>query len=437
MSKRIYTEVLRTNFKSLGYFADELTEAKSDFEFFRVLAMYIVPLIRRSPVFEQIYFEWVKQKDTYLKTQKELQGKTPQEVENAYRSLKIILKTNNLLEDEKIKQRLDSIEEVFEKKHTYGTPSYVDEVYDRMRYLLSYLLDLGMIDVVKGYAVLIYEDRIIEFIGIKKVHIDHLKFAPSLIALRELQQVFGWNKVQDSWVAWEFVALVEWCWNTPFSFFDDKRENYESYQAGNESMNLWRLHSHWLELNQIKQSHSDRGFVSFFTRDRFLGYVKLIINEVILYQEANVTQLIIESEPNSLDVYVPFLIKLTMIGTRLLLDVYWSQNSDASTVFISEFQEESGPHKFFKKLLESPGKTVDVDVASGVSGATVAKFLDGANLNNILGELFFEKIKNQKTRKACMKFEEIRCQDLSKANQIELVRHIKRLREFAPKTAWS
>ena len=44
MSKRIYTEVLRTNFKSLGYFADELTEAKSDFEFFRVLAMYIVPV---------------------------------------------------------------------------------------------------------------------------------------------------------------------------------------------------------------------------------------------------------------------------------------------------------------------------------------------------------------------------------------------------------
>ena len=72
----------------------------------------------------------------------------------------------------------------------------IDWIYSQQRFLLQALGDLGYEGLVKNYII-----------------------ALSIKKLSELRDERNIQYTQEVWVAWDHLALVEWCWLTPFSFF--------------------------------------------------------------------------------------------------------------------------------------------------------------------------------------------------------------------------
>src|SRR3989339_786366 len=152
MDKKIYADLLKERFKHFEYYFDKLLETTTDFEFFGIVARFIVPLIRESKSFEHLYFQCVREKDIYLKLRAELEKKAPLEFEQSFILLKLDLKIADKLEDSEIKERIDVIQKVFEQKQEYAIPSYLNVVYQQMGFLLEQFLEIGLMDVVKKYA---------------------------------------------------------------------------------------------------------------------------------------------------------------------------------------------------------------------------------------------------------------------------------------------
>jgi hypothetical protein len=217
MSRRIYTEVLQGNYKALGYYADEVVDSKSDFYFFHVIAIFIAPLIRRAPAFEWFFFRCMEEKDTHFRRRAELENAAPIEVEQAYRDLKQDLKVANLLNDSAIEQKIENIDRIFVQKASYGIPSYIEVIHQEICHLLEDTLRIAGVDIVKKYATVARRND--------QFYIDKFTFGRAVIELGEMDAIWK-NPCENLWVAWEYFALVEWCWTTPFSFFDDKQEDY-------------------------------------------------------------------------------------------------------------------------------------------------------------------------------------------------------------------
>ena len=427
MSKRIYQELLKGDLKTLGYYVDELYEAKLDFEFFQIIAKFIVPLLRQSTAFEQFYFKYIKDKDAYLKLHAELESKAPEEVEQALLSLKADLELSGLLNDANIKHRLDDIVQTFTQKERYGMPSYLEETHERQRQLLEQILDSNTIDIVQKYATISYRNHLVwnedmhKHEEIKKPHIDKFIFASSLIRIQELNSIW-WALIDQSWVAWEYLVLVEWCWNTPFSFFDDKIEKYDDYQSRNVSVQLLSLHNYWVQINKIKESVSQDQVSGTFSRETFVRYLKLILNEIVLEQETNsipLNEIVLEEES-----FEPHCIEqLRLSYTKLFLDVQWFQGGRLHAYLVHTFQDGKKRQIFMASLLEAPiGQKISISTDKN-PGGNIAKYLKDANLNNILGALFFERVN---TFTVSMKCKSIKGKDISKSERSNLKNFIKK-----------
>ena len=443
-----YTSILRGNYKALGYYADELIGARSDHDFFSIIALNVVPLVRKTKAFEPFYYRCLKEKDAYLKEKDALEIKVPNEVEEAFRSLQLALENKDLLCPVEVKQELEIIHGVFSQKHAYGIPSYVQVAYDKICYLLKLILSIGGADLVREYAKIkcqtVYEynrNQPSEKVQnqaqvpekVQRWYVNEFTFAPSLLRLNELQNAFKWSKVNNAWIAWEYFVLVEWCWNTPFSFFDDKSLCYNDYKANSASLGLLVLHDYWIELNNIKNDCSDTQGL-FFDRARFIEFLKTILHEIILQQEISdnhgSSDIAAEEE-----VVIPYSLSIKLHRTQLLLEVDWFDDQVTHTYILHSFQSDSGgPYDFMNALLFTEEK-VDTNKVCIASGSSVAKYLKYMHLDNIVGRLFIQKPKYNKTHMAEMKSKIIFCKDRAKAEQLELVEFIKSLREYIPVVA--
>jgi hypothetical protein len=435
LNNKIYAELLGGNFKVLGYYADELCAAKSDFDFFRIIAQNIVPLIRQSPAFEFFYLQSVKEKDAYLKLRADLEVNAPQEIEQIFVSLKETLEAAGLLFNANIKQQLDDITLVFLKKNAYAIPSYLEVVRKKLAQLLEDICDIGRVDIVEKYATITYRDSVIQnaedrLKTVKKPYIKQFSFASTLSELDKLNDIWRVEEIQLFWVAWEYFELVEWCWNTPFSFFDDKTEDYQDYQLRNTSVQLLSIHHNWLELNKIKQGNYIQQSSYLFRREVFLKLLKLIINTITLKQAISPIKsdaLVTDREASE-----PYKVELKLHYTKLLLIVQWFKDGNEHVYIVSSFQDGSGPYNFMKALLNDAHLNTPVDIrkVSKTSGGTVAKYFKWMKINNIIGSIFFNK---RKTHTAAMIAECIYGSDLSQRDLAELKTYIKGLKtDFPP-----
>jgi len=438
MSKKRYVNLLRGDYKALGYYADEVFDACSDYDFFVPIAKYIVPLIRGSQAFNSFYFQCVKAKDAHLKEKNDLEIKAPKEVEETFRSLQLDLRNKSFLGSSEVEQCLVQIQKIFDNKQRYGTPSYIQLAYEAICRLLEKILDIGETDFVRKYATLecrtvqIHIGSACEIKEVQKWYINTITFAPSLVRINEIQDAFSRNDVKDAWIAFEQLILVEWCWNTPFSFFGDKELCHDDYLSNNESMKLLVLHDYWIELNNIKEQNADSKAI-FFSRLRFAKFLTLILNAILLEQETK-NKLDSSDRSSEDEIIVPSRVTLRLEHIWLLLDVRWFVDGEVNTYLIHAFQHDSsGPYLLMKAFLASPDNAkIDIRKVCDVSGASIAKHLEGMNLNNILGRLFIDRTKHKKTYTAAMKCKNMDCDKLSKADQLELTMHIKSLRLYKP-----
>lgn len=431
MSERPYKERLKGKVQALGDYADQVMSAQSDFDVMLIIAKSIVPLIRQSKAFGRFYFQRIKDRDGYYKECNAYELNVPKEIEDTVVSLKSDIIGAALFNDADVKARIADIEAVFNNKASHGMPPYTEVVYEKIVHLLEVLLEMGREDIVKSYATVRYSSHVVinaqtgERETIKNASIQEVIFARSLSRRRELRKVFNWNNVQDVWVAWEFLVLLEWCWNTPFSFFKDKQLNYVDYQSANNSNQLLLLHNSWCLINKLKNGEKKELIASVFQRKYFVQYLELILEEIILEQETVVDRGdIIKSTAVSKDNF-PYSIALKMDYSQLFLEVHWSEDGAQDTYFLHPFHEKSGPYTLLKLLLSKPvGDIVDVRKID-VSGVNVRKLLGGAGLNAILIRVFFNRIKGCMTYKISMKAKVINCADLSKDDCGALLEYLK------------
>src|SRR5579871_1349438 len=329
MNTRIYTEALKDRFKSLGYHADELINATSDFDFFHGIATYIVSTIRTSN--QRFYLDYIKAKDEYLKLRSNLEFNAPIEIGRTAYSLKSFMDDLGLLKNPDVAESIARIEQILKNKEGYVIPSYLDETYRQIAYLLEHALSMGMIDLVRKYATIeqeyctVWNEGEHKYEQIAKWRIKDFTFASSLTRLRELDNLWKFEEVRLPWVALEYLMLIEWSWNTPEEFFEGKTLNYENDQARNASMHLLSLRRHWLQVDRIKKREKPSENQPVFSRAQFTRYLKLVLNEVIIQQELPCGSE--EVLPNATaEQIMPYKVKLKLNYLDLLLEVQWSDN---------------------------------------------------------------------------------------------------------------
>ena len=206
---------------------------------------------------------------------------------------------------------------------------------------------------------------------------------------------------------------------------------HNDYKANIASLGLMALHDHWVELNNIKRQNSDTQGL-FFDRTRFMGFLETILREIILQQEISdkrgQSDTLVDEE-----IIIPRSLSIRLEYVRLLLEVQWFDGGVTDAYIIHYFQTDSGgPYDFMNALFDAPDGKLDIRKVCDASGGSVVKYLQNMGLGNVLGRLFIEKPKIDKTYVAVMKAKNIDCKELSKEDQVELVNLIRNMQPHQP-----
>lgn len=425
-TRQSYAELLRGNFKSLGYFIDEALSSKDSYTFFRLIADSIVPLIRRAPAFETFYLDWIKEKAKYKSHYAKTEKAAIAEIHEAFDAIKSALIDLDLIENSTVNSSFSSIENVLGFREPYIMPAYYEIAYDRIAQLLHLLLPFGQEKLVEKYAELTTINKsqlnpeTNEYRIIPEPHISLFTFAPSLKELTDLRQVFTWENYSNPWSIWEHLDLAYWCWQTPFTYFKDKKLQHSDARECADSSFLLNLHAFWVEMNAIKKRTQSSDRILFFKQDRFTEYLKVLVNQVILYQE------IYGPSDAPLEASSPFAIELKLEFGRLVLKVEWFEGIKTEEYIIHTFNDESGNQDFIRDLLAAKPDTL-IDISEYASGATVAKFISRIKLQNtLLTDIFFNR---KNTREMSLRSKRI---ELSKLPNINLPRLREQIKQFEP-----
>lgn len=138
-------------------------------------------------------------------------------------------------------------------------------------------------------------------------------------------------------------------------------------------------------MHPIKEAIQDQNLKpSFFKRAYFIEYIKIIMNEILLYQEKHPVS--DEAPPMSINKDPsPYSLKFILNDRRLSVDVEWSKDSRVENIKLHKFKNDSSPYDFIHFLLNQPSNST---INTEPLGGTVSKYIGELNLNGILGELF-------------------------------------------------
>lgn len=421
-----YAELLRGSFKSLGYFIDETFSSKNTYTFFRLIADSIVPLLRRAPAFEPLYFDWIKEKAAYKSNYAKTEKATINEIYQAFEEIKSVLIQHDLIENSSVNSSISSIENVLEFREPYAMPAYYEVAYERIAQLLLRLLTLGQDELVRKYAEIqiVEKSQFIpetnEYKTISEPHVPLFTFAPSRKKLMDLKEVFSRNNHSTPWSIWEYLDLAYWCWHTPLSYFEDKNLEYGNAQECVDSSFLLNLQTSWIEMNGIKKRELSANKASFFQRERFTDYLKVIVHQVILHQE------IYGLNDTTQETRSPYALELKLDFGRLILKVEWFEGVKVEEYLIHTFNDESATHEFTQKLLTSQPNT-SINIGEYASRSTIPKYLSRIKLQNtLLMDIFFIRRKTHE-----MALRSIRVK-LSEFPDINLAKLREQIKQFEP-----
>ena len=422
MSNLQNKKMLKADFKEFESLFDMALETKSDLELLKIIAQDIAPLIRTAEICNNANLKWTNSANLYLKEKHQLNSNVSTEVEQGFLSLKFVLEEKKFFNNPIIMCKVYDVERLFQQKEEPldGGYSYIDLACVQIRSLLGTLLDIGVDDIVKKYAKIKLCD-----IPMVNVHtgkwqmvsktVSELIFAPSIVKKNELENLFcKYSKVEDSWVAREILLYVEWCWNTEPSFFE-----------GDLDKNKLALRNIWIELEDVKKNNgTDNISLAFFRRDRLIDSLKLIHDEIM---PGNLVK-------NKLDKIKPYKLELRLYKAHmidhLLLDIYWDILGGCDTRKIHSFRTKSIGFNLINEILSKPCGTL-LDIRK-FGGQSVAAIFTKLKLQNILGDIFFDKPDTGKTHRVFMKFKSVKIEDISKIDANRLVNHINKLERFIP-----
>ncbi len=443
MSERIYSSIFSENLRELGYFADEALGAKTCHDFFYHIAKYIAPLLRKSKALESFYFQQTKDRLSYDKKYRQCEASVVQEIESSFQELHSVFEETELCDNEVIKKRFNHIKYILDTKARSCIPMYYELAYSEIQELLYELIDNpGGIDLIRPYTIIDTYNVCKEVNGkksvTKKLYIEKFLFAPSRLDLKALREVVYGDKVEHIWVAYNFLEFVEWCWNTPFSFFEQYAKDDSNAKDPNSGMLM--IKEWWVYMNQLREKRIDEIPVPFLQRDRYVSYLKLVLNSIV-YKQALHDKSLSKKEEEQGEYLIPYSIERRFVGNEfgesyLLLDVRWDIAGSLETYKIHTCYggSDSDTYTFCKDIFgRESGDKFEVDEKYKY----VSRCLSDIKVSNILGEvLFLEKIeKNRKNKTVIVEVmpkNVIVSQALSQKDQVKLAKIVKKLDRFSP-----
>ena len=145
--------------------------------------------------------------------------------------MRSLLDKANLHEHPAINKRLSTIEHILQGADGYRfvMPPHYETVYDHLCLLCKDVLQLGHIELMKEFGEIVFTNEAIVDPETQNVTYGQVpgflrfSFAPIRSELRALNQVFSWDNIDHEWAIWEHLELARGCWDTPASYFEDKK----------------------------------------------------------------------------------------------------------------------------------------------------------------------------------------------------------------------
>ncbi len=389
---RRYIDLFRAgSFKTLGHFADELFAEYNLRSFFKILTESIVPLLTKAKAFGPFYLQWVKDKSDFKKKYERTEMAAIKEMHDVFAKVRALLDSENMIENPAINQGLSSVENVLEGRdgHRYFTPPYYEVAYDRLCGLCGSILEVGRVDLMKDFGEIVYTNgskvnpKTQEVTYVQVPSFLSFSFAPVRTQLLALNKAFLWDNLDHEWAMWEHFLLAEWCWKIPSSYFENKILESQDIEACAKSNSLMSNHAYWVEMHQIKNGKIPQ-HIRFFQRDRFIQYLKPILNKILLHQEIDVNESIAPKE------ITPYSLQLKLDDNELQLEVVWFKDAEAECFIVHKFKNDSSNQRLMQLLLQTePGQKVSVEDSKLQN---IAKFFERTHLKGFLEQIFFRKI---------------------------------------------
>jgi len=169
------------------------------------------------------------------------------------------------------------------------------------------------------------------------------------------------------------------------------------------------------EICAIKAKYPKSKESSFCARERFKRYLKVIMNDILLFQQELTTQ---SKEDNKIHA-----LGLELDDNLLYLSVEWVKDKKGIRLRLHKFQEESTQHKTFRSCFnEADIKTLDL--RNSTSGNSSRKFLERIGLVEELKLVFVEKTT---THTVTFRGKRVELNSLTSVDQTKLFQQIETL----------
>ncbi|MDB2613792.1 hypothetical protein N9Y92_01375 [Chlamydiales bacterium] len=372
-------EGLKLKHAELGVLVDMVSQKEIPYHFFRTLLTHTIPLIQKNKAFKPLVNCWDKETQISNKELNRLKEKALQEVTAAYALLSKRLENSELFSTIPGLQRaLDEAKGCLDGTLPVYIPSHFEMAADSLASACRLLVENRQEDLVSDLAEIAYCNGNRESPGIAKYD-----FYNTISKIIKENQKWSWDSFDRPHVCWSYLRFAELCWNLEIKDFEGECLKSETIDDCKRSRELIGLHSYWVGIQGIRNKNQKRN--SFFTVERFLNYLEVICNEILIMKSGK------GEESFSIGIYA---LSLVLHGDDLLILVETDGGRKKTPYFLHKYNIESGPYEFMNALINHPDRDwipSDVEMQSGSS----SHLLDRAKIKGTLRNLFIRKGKRK------------------------------------------
>lgn len=374
-----YISLLDDRLKPLGYFADKALQAVSDYDFFCLLCRDWILCIKRSQILNPLQNLWHLNLQDYLNNCKKIEKEAIRQVTQAFSLIKQRLQKKQLLKKRKIANKLASVERILNGEEKVCLQTYYEVANERLQDLLLLLFDRGENELLADLANIHFPDEKAD--PKIKPYIRSFPFSSSISHLYTLNQKRSRDNFHDSWMVWDKLCLAHWCWTHGDEFFQRQELIYDSIEDCAQSSFLLEHHSSYSEMCAIKARRKKPLGSSLFSQERFKGNLKVIMNDVLLFQQELATQ---TEQENKI-----YALGLELDRNMLYLSVEWIKDKESSRYLLHSFQEKSAQLEILRPFFADE-QCRSVSLSEHSSGNNSTKFLERVGLVKELRSVFVE-----------------------------------------------
>lgn len=411
-----YVLLLNDRLKPLSHFADQTLQSIADYDVFRTLCINWTPYIKRVQLLRPLNNVWDENLQEYHRDWKKTEKEAVNQITNACTEIKQRLQSKRLLKNQEIVDRLASVENILSGEEKVCLQPHYEVAYDRMKDLLQFLFDIGKKNILIELANIVYPNKNDKKINPNAKPYPHsFSFSSAILDLSYLKKKKSRENFHDAWMAWENICLAHWCWQHGREYFQRQELNYDSIKACAQSSFLLELHGLYCEMSSIKERRKRPSSITFFSQERFKEYLKVLMNDILLFQEGLKAEIRQDNKIHALG--------LELEKNLLYLSVEWAKDKEGSRYLLHSFQENSIQLEILQSFLkEKESKTVDLK--DSASGNNSIKFLQRIGLVEELQSVFVEK---RTTYTVTFRGRRVELNSLASVDQTKLIQQIETL----------